>query len=75
MFLELKEMNQTLAAKERFCSEELEEARQELIKKATKNKVIRLKRMRGDQVLWNFKENKRATLKEVISFRLSSTNT
>ncbi|KAI3904979.1 hypothetical protein MKW92_032388 [Papaver armeniacum] len=80
MFLELKEMNQTLAAKERFYTEELQEARQELIKqmeseKATKNKVIGLKRMGGDQVLWNFKENKRATLKEVISFRLSSTNT
>ncbi|KAI3887982.1 hypothetical protein MKW92_040928, partial [Papaver armeniacum] len=45
--------------------------------KASKNRVIGVKRMRGNQEkeLWNFKQKKRATPKEVISFRLSSTNT
>ncbi|XP_026444735.1 WD repeat-containing protein 87-like [Papaver somniferum] len=79
IFVELKEMNRTLVAKERCYAEELQEARQVLIKqmeseKSTKSRVIGVKRMRGDQVLWNFKEKKRATLKDVISFRLNRTD-
>ncbi|RZC93764.1 hypothetical protein C5167_029406 [Papaver somniferum] len=71
IFVELKEMNRTLVAKERCYAEELQEARQVLIKqmeseKSTKSRVIGVKRMRGDQVLWNFKEKKRATLKDDI---------
>ncbi|KAI3989419.1 hypothetical protein MKX01_032521 [Papaver californicum] len=67
-------MNQTLVAKERFYTEELQEARQELIKVMVSEKVsrhtgIRVKTMRkGEQVLWNFREGKRASLKEVIRF-------
>ncbi|RZC75845.1 hypothetical protein C5167_000140, partial [Papaver somniferum] len=70
MFIELKEMNQTLVAEEKFYTEELQEARQVLIKdmeseKATTNTVIGVeKRKRRDPELWNFRKNKRATLKE-----------
>lgn len=80
MFIEFKEMNQTLVAKERCYTEELREACQELIKvmvseKVTRNTVIGVKkRKRGDPVLWNFREQKRATLKEVISFQLNRTD-
>ncbi|KAI3864513.1 hypothetical protein MKX03_011319 [Papaver bracteatum] len=79
MFVELKEMNRTLVIKERCYTGELQEARQVLIKqmeseKSSKSRVIGVKRMRGDQVLWNFKEKKRATLKDVISFRLNRTD-
>ncbi|KAI3865554.1 hypothetical protein MKW98_000005 [Papaver atlanticum] len=79
MCVELKEMNRTLVIKERCYTEELQEARQVLIKqmeseKSSKSRVIGVKRMRGDQVLWNFKEKKRATLKDVISFRLNRTD-
>ncbi|XP_026414510.1 WD repeat-containing protein 87-like [Papaver somniferum] len=79
MFIELKEMNHALVAKERCYTEELQGARQVLIKqmeseKSTKSRVIGVKRMRGDQVLWNFKEKKRATLKDVISFQLNRTD-
>ncbi|KAI3864503.1 hypothetical protein MKX03_011309 [Papaver bracteatum] len=61
MFIQLKDMNQTLVAKERLYTKGLQEAHQELIKqmeseKATKSRVIGVKRMRGDQdkVLLNF---------------------
>ncbi|KAI3875712.1 hypothetical protein MKW92_030934 [Papaver armeniacum] len=79
MFIELKEMNHALVAKERCYTEELQGAHQVLIKqmeseKSTKSRVIGVKRMRGDQVLWNFKEKKRATLKDVISFQLNRTD-
>ncbi|KAI3864510.1 hypothetical protein MKX03_011316 [Papaver bracteatum] len=60
MCIELKEKNQTLVAKEQFFTADLQEARQELIK--VTRKVIGVKRIRGDQVLWNFREKKRATL-------------
>ncbi|KAI3864509.1 hypothetical protein MKX03_011315, partial [Papaver bracteatum] len=43
--------------------------------KETKNRVIGVKkRKRGDPGLWNFREKKRATLKEVISFQLNRTD-
>ncbi|XP_026412943.1 uncharacterized protein LOC113308693 [Papaver somniferum] len=79
MCVELKQMNRTLVAKERCYTEELQEVRQVLIKKiesekSTKSRVIGVKRMRGDQVLWNFKEKKRATLKDVIRFQLNRTD-
>ncbi|MCL7036695.1 hypothetical protein MKW94_006241 [Papaver nudicaule] len=76
----IQEMNQTLVAKERFCTEELQEARQELIKvmvseKVTRDGKIGVKTVRkGEQVLWNFREGRRASLKEVIRLQLNHTN-
>ncbi|MCL7051989.1 hypothetical protein MKW94_000488 [Papaver nudicaule] len=80
MLIELKEMNQTLVAKERVCTEELQEARQELIKVMVSKKVtgdgkIGVKTVRnGEQVLWNFREGRRASLKEVIRLQFNHTN-
>ncbi|KAI3840386.1 hypothetical protein MKW92_035561 [Papaver armeniacum] len=72
--------NEKVVARERIYIQELQEIRQELIKqmeseKAAENRVIGVKkRKRGDADLWNFREKKRATLKEVISFQLNHTD-
>ncbi|KAI3865555.1 hypothetical protein MKW98_000006 [Papaver atlanticum] len=72
--------NEKVVARERIYIQELLEVRQEIIKqmgseKATKNRVIGVKkRKRGDLELWNFREKKRATLKEVISYYLNRTD-
>ncbi|MCL7022357.1 hypothetical protein MKW94_007890 [Papaver nudicaule] len=65
MFMELKEMNQALVAKERFYTEELQEAHQRAYQEiATRQAMVGVRTMRkGEQVLWNFREGTRATLK------------
>ncbi|KAI3936313.1 hypothetical protein MKW92_001576 [Papaver armeniacum] len=77
---EILAKNEKVVARERIYIQELQEIRQELIKqmeseKAAENRVIGVKqRKRGDAELWNFREKKRATLKEVISFQLDRTD-
>ncbi|KAI3832842.1 hypothetical protein MKX03_026603 [Papaver bracteatum] len=71
----IHEVNESIPEQENALAE-IWEARQELIeqmasKKVTRNTVIGVKEnTRGDRVLWNFREKKRATLKEAISFNL-----
>ncbi|MCL7028782.1 hypothetical protein MKW94_002465 [Papaver nudicaule] len=75
----INEVNEKVVARD---YQELWEAQQELIKqmesvKVTRDTVIGVERMRGesgDQVLWNFRDKRRATLKEVMSFQVHLTD-
>ncbi|MCL7025827.1 hypothetical protein MKW94_012800 [Papaver nudicaule] len=70
---ELRVLYQTVVNKERWSRDELQEIRQELIKvlgseKGSRNTVFGVKRTKaGDDEFWNYRENRRATMKEVIS--------